>query len=62
MGVPLTAFTMLGLSRFASIDEIKSAYRRRALQLHPDRGGDHSLMANLNVAYEDAVQYATWRG
>jgi hypothetical protein len=62
MGVPLTAFTMLGLSSFAAIDEIKAAYRRKAFQIHPDRGGDHSLMVDLNAAYEDAVQYASWRG
>lgn len=62
MGVPLPAFTLLGLSSHATIAEIKAAYRRRAFQLHPDRGGDHSLMVDLNTAYEDAVQYATWRG
>lgn len=61
-GVPLTAFTTLGLPSFATIHEIKAAYRRRAFQLHPDRGGDHSAMVDLNAAYEEAVQYAEWRG
>jgi hypothetical protein len=59
---PLTAFTTLGLTRNATIDEIKVAYRRRAIQLHPDRGGDHSAMVMLNAAYEEAAEYAAWRG
>jgi DnaJ domain len=58
---PLTAFTTLGLSSNATIDEIKTAYRRRATQLHPDRGGDHSAMVRLNAAYEEATEYAAWR-
>ena len=37
-------FTTLGLASTASVGEIKLAYRRRAMQLHPDRGGDHSAM------------------
>lgn len=59
---PNTAFTMLGLSSSATIDEIKAAYRRRAFELHPDRGGDHLAMTALNAAYDEAVEYAAWRG
>ena len=59
---PLSAFTTLGLPTTASVDEIKRAYRRRAMQLHPDRGGDHSAMVRLNAAYEEAAEYAVWRG
>jgi DnaJ domain len=60
--LPLSAFTTLGLPNTASVDEIKLAYRRRAMQLHPDRGGDHSAMVRLNAAYEEASEYAAWRG
>jgi hypothetical protein len=59
---PPTAFTMLGLPSFATINEIKSAYRRKAFELHPDQGGDHLAMVQLNAAYEAAVAYAAWRG
>jgi hypothetical protein len=58
---PLSAFNTLGLTSNATIDEIKVAYRRRAIQLHPDRGGDHSAMVRLNTAYEEATEYAAWR-
>lgn len=60
--LPLSAFTTLGLPCTASAGEIKLAYRRRAMELHPDRGGDHSAMVRLNAAYEEASEYAAWRG
>jgi len=53
---------MLGLPSVASMDEIKSAYRRKAVEFHPDRGGDHMSMVRLNAAYEAAVEYAACRG
>jgi hypothetical protein len=59
---PLTAFTTLGLTTNATVDEIKLAYRRMAVQLHPDRGGDHDAMVQLNAAYQEAAEYAVWRG
>jgi DnaJ-domain-containing protein 1 len=61
-GGPHNAFVTLGLLSNASIDEIKSAYRRKAVEHHPDRGGDHLAMVKLNAAYEAAVEYAAWRG
>ena len=61
-GIPSGAFATLGLPTAASLVEIKSAYRKRAFLLHPDRGGDVAAMAALNAAYEDAVWYAEWRG
>jgi hypothetical protein len=38
---PLAAFASLGLPGTATIGEIKAAYRRKAFQMHSDRGGDH---------------------
>ncbi len=61
-GIPSVAFATLGLPTAASLAEIRVAYRRRAFLLHPDRGGDLAAMVALNVAYEDAVWYAEWRG
>ncbi|WP_205679101.1 J domain-containing protein [Aquisphaera insulae] len=61
-GGPLAAFSLLGLLPIAGLDEIKAAYRNKARVLHPDRGGDHQAMVELNAAYESAVAYAAWRG
>lgn len=37
-----------------TLAEIVSLYRQRATRLHPDQGGNDTLMAELNVAYVEA--------
>lgn len=44
-------YDVLGLTRGASLDEIKAAYRRLSKQRHPDLGGSNEAMAELNAAY-----------
>ena len=44
-------YSVLGLNRNATLKEIKTAYRNLAKKLHPDRGGSHEQMAELNEAY-----------
>ncbi|MGV8177044.1 MAG: J domain-containing protein [Candidatus Bilamarchaeaceae archaeon] len=45
-------YSILGVDRGATQDEIKRAYRTLALQHHPDRnGGDPGRMQEINVAY-----------
>lgn len=47
------------MSYFAHISdilELKAAYRRLALENHPDRGGDTAIMQAINTEYETAVK------
>lgn len=46
------AYSILGISSGASIDDIKSAYKAMALRSHPDRGGSEELMSKINQAYD----------
>ena len=45
-------YEMLGLSQSATLDEVKSAYRRLSAKVHPDVGGTDSLFRQLTEAYE----------
>lgn len=45
-------YEVLGVSKDASADEIKKAFRRKAIEHHPDRGGDENSFKEINEAYE----------
>lgn len=45
-------YSILGVPRTASADEIKQAYRRAAAQHHPDRGGDTARFQEIQQAYD----------
>ncbi len=44
-------YTTLGADDDAAQDEIERLYKRLAVRLHPDRGGDEEEMKRLNEAY-----------
>lgn len=46
-------YEVLGISKSASADEIKKAFRRLAVKYHPDKeGGDEAKFKEVNEAYE----------
>jgi molecular chaperone DnaJ len=45
-------YEILGVDKGASPDEIKKAFRRAAVEHHPDRGGSEEKFKEINEAYE----------
>jgi curved DNA-binding protein CbpA len=51
-------YQILGVTAAATPAQIKAAYRELAVAHHPDRGGSHDRMVELNIAYERAMAVA----
>ena len=45
-------YEVLGLKRSASQEDIKDAFRKKALETHPDKGGDEEEFKIVRNAYE----------
>jgi hypothetical protein len=52
---------VLGVRPDATADDIREAYRRKAAEKHPDTGGSHAAMAELNVARDEGMRLAKER-
>lgn len=50
--MPRDYYEVLGVSKSASQDEIKRAYRKAAHQHHPDKGGNSEKFKEINEAYQ----------
>lgn len=51
VGKALSPEEILGIPRGASMDEVKAAYRKKARENHPDKGGDAGEFCRLQHAY-----------
>ena len=45
-------YDILSVARTATQEEIKKAWRKKAFEFHPDRGGSDKMMFKINWAYE----------
>ena len=45
-------YKILGIDESSALDGIKQAYRRMAMKCHPDHGGSHEAMLEINEAFE----------
>ena len=45
-------YDLLGVSKSATTDEIKKAFKKKALREHPDKGGDPEIFKEVTVAYD----------
>ena len=48
----MNPYSTLGVARNASADTIKRAYKQKAKEHHPDRGGDANTFAEISNAYD----------
>lgn len=53
---PEQPWQVLGLDSHASPEQVQEAYRRLAMEHHPDRGGDPAQMARINAARDDLLR------
>ena len=44
-------YSILGVNKNASSDDLKKAYKKQSMQHHPDRGGDAEHFKKVNEAY-----------
>ena len=48
----MSLYNILGVNSDASIEEIKSCYRKKALEFHPDKGGNADKFKQIAEAYK----------
>jgi DnaJ-class molecular chaperone len=47
-----TFYDILGVNDTATQDEIKKAYRKKAIESHPDKGGNEDTFKKISEAYD----------
>ena len=48
----MNPYNVLGVAKNASADNIKKAYRKKAMQTHPDKGGNEDTFKQVSAAYD----------
>ena len=53
---PVDPFVLLGVASDAPLDDVKTAFRKKALEHHPDRGGSAEAFIAIKRAYDAIVK------
>jgi hypothetical protein len=53
--------SILGLLPPVSLEDVKQAYMVKAMQAHPDRGGDPQEFIRLQKAFDDATEFVKFK-
>ncbi len=59
--VGLDPYEILGVKPNATKDEVKQAYKKKAWNAHPDRGGSNNEMMKVNAAFEAISSVRGWK-
>lgn len=58
---PVDPHALLGVAAGAPLEEVKAAFRRKALEHHPDHGGDAAAFIAVKRAYDRIVRRRSGR-
>ena len=53
---PVDPYVLLGVDAKASLEEVKGAFRKKALEHHPDHGGSADAFMRMKRAYDAIVK------
>jgi len=53
-------YEVLGVTPEAKREDIERAYKRKAFEVHPDRGGSQQEMIKVNAAYQAIKMMRGW--
>jgi hypothetical protein len=53
---PADPYVLLGVAATATLDEVKAAFRKKALEHHPDHGGTPAAFMAVKRAYDSVVK------
>lgn len=58
---PVDPYVLLGVDSAATLEEVKAAFRQKALEHHPDHGGTPAAFMAVKRAYDSIVKRRTKR-
>lgn len=59
---PVDPYVLLGIDAAATLEEVKAAFRKKALEHHPDHGGTPAEFMAVKRAYDGIVKRRLRRG